>query len=899
MNRLLIAGISLAYLALLFGIAYWVEHKRKSGKSYINNGWVYALSLAVYCTGWTYYGSVGRATTHGVEFLTIYLGPTVMCALFMPVLFKIVRICKTQRINSIADFISTRYGKNFTLGVIVTLCCVIGIIPYIALQLKAISNSFYVITQSSPGETFHFWTDDTFYITLIVSVFIIFFGTRSVDASERHEGLVAAVAFESLVKMLAFVLVGIFVTYGAFHGFGSLFAAARTQQLQHFFVLEQAHAYSNWMAMILVSMMAMILLPRQFQVAVVENTNERHIKKAMWLFPLYLFVINIFVLPIAMGGSMLLGKNADADMYVLSLPMHFNSQALSILVYVGGLSAASSMVIVETIALATMVSNHLILPVLLSSANFRVRTKGSTTRQILISRRISIVVILLLAYLYDTFVGSFFSLVSIGLVSMAAVSQFAPALFGGMYWRGATRKGAITGIVAGFLVWIYTLILPSVINAGFLDPHILTEGPWGISWLKPQALFGMDNFDLLAHSVFWSLLINIGCYTVISIYTRPDPQELFQADLFIDSFNTAATTDRRRMWKGIAYMADIRALLASFIGQDRSEKLLASYVQRHKLQADREEADPRVVSFTEKILSGVIGSASARFMVSNITKEEEINLDAVINIVRESQQVLELNKELKKQSIELTRATELLQYANDQLMKMDGMKDEFLYTVTHELRTPLTSIRALSEIVYDNPDIEEEQRQYYLESIVKETQRLSHLITQVLNLERYESGRQKLHFSAVDISQLVREVVDSLEPIATEQDAAIRFTPPDSMYVLQCDRDLVRQVLYNLVTNALKYLPAENGLVNVVVRVEYEELKVWVEDNGKGIPAELHTLIFDKFFQAHNQTLQKPQGSGLGLAICKKIVELHEGRIWAENKDTPGIRFVFTLPYEW
>jgi len=897
MNKYLIVGISLAYLGMLFGIAWWVEYKRKSGKSYINNAWVYALSLAVYCTGWTYYGSVGLAATNGAEFVTIFLGPSIMCGLFIPVLQKIVRICKTLRINSIADFISTRYGKNFSLGIIVTLCCVIGVIPYIALQLKAISTSFHVITDFSAVKPQSLLHDDTFYIMAVITVFILFFGTRSVDASERHEGLVAAIATESIVKLVAFVLIGLFVTYGLFSGFGSLFDSARQNNMQQFFVLGNTHAYSNWLTMILVSMMAIILLPRQFQVSVVENTHEKHIRKAIWLFPLYLFIINIFVLPIAIGGSIILNHSADADTYVLSLPMYFQRHGLSIMVYIGGLSAASSMIIVETIALATMVSNHLLLPLLLSSSFPRI-TKGSATKTILYSRRASIIMLMLLAYLYVRYIASYFSLVSIGLVSMAAVAQFAPTVIGGLYWRKASRKGAIAGIVAGFIMWWYTLILPSIINAGLLHQSILINGPFGISWLRPQALFGLGSLDLLAHSFFWSMMVNIACYTIISVYTKLNHQEIFQADIFIDIFTPGTSADKRSAWKGIAYMSDIRNLLANFIGAERSGKLLSSYIQRYKLSVDKEEADSRIVTFTEKILSGVIGSASARFMGSNITKEEKVNIEEVLSIVKESQKALELNKELKKKSIELTRATDMLTQANQQLKKMDLLKDEFLYTVTHELRTPLTSIRALSEILCDNPDMEEEQRQQYLENIVKEAERLTHLITQVLNLERYESGQQKLRISSVNISQIINEVILSVSPLVSEKEININFTHPDSVFIIQCDKDLIRQVFYNLITNSVKFVPAKTGIITIVAFEENAEIKIWVEDNGKGIPSDQYTLIFDKFFQAHNQTLQKPEGSGLGLAICKKILDMHEGKIWVENIEGPGIRFVLTLPYE-
>lgn len=897
MNSALVISVSVVYLALLFGIAYITEQRKRSGKSVVHNSWVYALSLAVYCTGWTYYGSVGRAATIGAEFLTIYLGPSILCALFVPVLLRIVRISKTQRISSIADFISTRYGKNFTLGIVVTLCCVLGVIPYIALQLKAISTSYHVISGIAMRSDIPLWQDDSLYIAIAMATFIVLYGTRSADASERHEGLVAAIAFESIIKLAVFIAVGVFITWYMFHGFGDLFSRAADAGMNQFFVMDGQGAYASWTTMILVSMMAMILLPRQFQVAVVENTDERHLRRAMWLFPLYLVLINLFVVPIAIAGKLVLPGATDADTYVLSLPLHTGNNWLGMFVYIGGLSAASSMIIVETIALATMVSNHLVLPAFLTRLHRRADDRPAT-RRILFSRRASIVVILLLAFLYDRYIAPSFPLVSIGVVSMVAVAQFAPAFIAALYWRRATKSGAVAGIISGFIVWAYTLIVPAMADAGYVSSDLLTQGPWGISWLSPHTLFGLSEFDPVAHAFFWSMTVNAAMLILFSTYSEPGPEEIFQANLFCSLTDEEEEDERRSVWKGTAYYADIRRLLSDFLGEDRSLKLLASYEQRHQLDAGAREADPRVVSFAEKILSGVVGSASARFMISNITKEEQINIDEVMNIVRESQQVLELNKELRKKSIELTRATTLLRQVNEQLTQADVLKDEFLYTVTHELRTPLTSIRAMSEIIYDNPDMDEEMRQKYLGNIVSEIERLSYLITQVLNLERYESGRQKLHMQSVDVAQLVREVIPALQPLADTKAAAITLSPPSSRPLVQCDKDLVRQVVYNLVSNALKYLPSADGFVKLSVHIENGEVQIWVEDNGKGVPDELQKLIFDKFFQAHNQTLKKPEGSGLGLAISKRIVEMHSGRIWVENRAPAGARFIFTLPYD-
>jgi signal transduction histidine kinase len=349
------------------------------------------------------------------------------------------------------------------------------------------------------------------------------------------------------------------------------------------------------------------------------------------------------------------------------------------------------------------------------------------------------------------------------------------------------------------------------------------------------------------------------------------------------------------MWKGTAYLPDLSSLLANFLGNDRAEKILITYAHRNKISLEGKKADPRLVSFAEKILSGVIGSASARIMVSSVTKEEQLKIDEVLHILRESQQMMELNKELKKKSAELEKATRQLTEVNEQLKEMDKTKEEFLYTVTHELRTPITSIRAMTEIVHDNTDMDEEQKQFFLSGVIKETERLSHLITQVLNLEKYESGKQQLHISSVQLNSLIRDAVETIQPLANEKDILTEIKIPDTMFLVQCDEALIRQVLTNLLSNAVKFA-APKGKVSVSVHSNYDELEVWVEDDGKGIDAGLHELIFDKFFQAKNQTLRKPEGSGLGLAICKKIIDMHGGKIWVNSELNKGSKFVFTLP---
>jgi len=895
MNKVVVITSVVLYLSLLFFIAWGTERLlRRKSLNLINHPTVYALSLAVYCTAWTYYGSVGRAAKGGMEFLTVYIGPTLTCVLFYPILLKILRISRRERINSIADFVAARYGKNFTLGIIVTLCCVIGIIPYIALQLKAVSSSYLILTnQHSVAGLSETYKNTTLYVVVLLGLFIMFFGTRRIDVLERHTGLVAAVAFESLVKLIAFLAAGIFVTWGLFNGFTDIFSrAAADHDLVKLFTINSDGGYGKWLVMLLLPMFAMILLPRQFQMAVVENLDEAHLKKASWQFPLYLFLINIFVLPIALGGLLTFKGTVDPDSFVLALPLHFQQSWLGLFVFIGGFSAATGMIIVETMALAVMMSNHLLIPLLLSVKKLRPQGQSGISSQILFTRRISIIVVLALAFFYDLFVAASFSLVSIGLISMAAVAQFAPALIGGLFWKQASKRAAIAGIVTGFSVWIFTLIVPTLIDTGLLPLSIKNEGLFGIDFLKPQALLGLHLPDLLTHSFFWSFFLNTSVYIGVSLFSKLSDAEKMQAAVFVNILHD----QRSKVWQGTAAMKDLRQLLKNFLGAERANNLLQSYAQRHQINLRDENADPRLVLFTERILSGVIGSASARLLVSSVAKEEVIRMEAVMTIARESQQVLELNKELKKKSVELTKASEQLLHANEQLRHMDVMKDEFLYTVTHELRTPLTSIRALSEIIHDNPDMDEETRQHYVSSVVKETERLTHLITSVLSLERYESGRQKLHIQSVHLNQLLQEVTNSLQPLASEKQISIRYQPPDTMFILQCDADLIRQVLYNLVSNALKFVKPAFGVVDVRLRPGYEEVQIWVEDNGRGIEPELHELIFDKFFQARNQTLKKPEGSGLGLAISKRIVEMHGGRIWVESQPEQGSKFVFTLP---
>jgi len=927
MNKLLVIAFSFGYLALLFGVAYAAERRSAARKSLVANPYVYALSMAVYCTAWAYYGSVGRAAHQGLSFVGIYLGPGLLAPAWWLVLRKIIRVCRQQRLSSIADFISARYGKSAALGALVTGVCVLGVVPYVALQIKAIASSYLILTGGQHLST----TGPALFTAGALAAFTVLFGVRSVEATERHEGVVLAVALESLVKLLAFLLLGGFVTFKLFGGFADVFdQAAAVPALRQLFTLQGAGTSgAEWVTLLVLSMSAILLLPRQFQVAVVENVDEDHLRKAMWLFPLYLLIINVFVLPIAFGGMLRLGgQGFDADTYVLALPLTAGHSWLALLTYLGGLSAGSSMIIVETIALSVMMSNHLLMPLLVRLPAARPegqrRWFAYLSRVALQSRRLAVVLVLALAFVYYAAVGRQLPLVNTGLVSFAAVAQFLPAVLGGLYWKGGTRRGATWGILAGFGVWFFTLVLPTLVGPGRLPESILTAGVGGLSWLRPGALLGLEGLDYLSHGLFWSWFCNVGLYVGLSLAEPPTALELRQADVFVDVFRRRSLAEEVAGWQGHTPLPDVRALLTGFLGKKRTTQALKAFAQRFPdamsvdsyqssvsspLPAGQKEkptnspthqfaaADPRLLTYAEKLLAGTLGPASARLLLASVAGAEEISYDNVVGILKESQQLLEANRQLQKQSRQLQRLTDELRQAYQQLQALDQQKDEFLYTVTHELRTPLTSIRALAEILADNPDLEEEERERFHNTIGREAERLTRLISLVLDLEKLESGQATLARTDLVVSEVAQEAVEAVGQLARAKGIALHLDVPANLPALPADRDRLMQVLINLLSNAVKACPpGRAGRIDLLAWPAADALLLCVADNGKGIAQAEQHQIFDKFFQAQNQNMRKPEGSGLGLAITKKIVELHQGRIWVESAPEQGARFFVELP---
>jgi Na+/proline symporter/nitrogen-specific signal transduction histidine kinase len=887
-----VVAVSFLYLGLLFAIAWYGDRRATEGRSIIASPMVYSLSLAVYCTAWTFYGSVGLAVDQGVAFLPTYLGPTLMAALWPLVLVKMLRIAKAQRITSIADFIASRYGKSSALAALVSIIAVVGVVPYIALQLKAVSISFTLVAADWPALTggAGVLTDSALYIALFMAAFTIIFGTRQIDATERHEGLVAAVAFESLVKLVAFLLLGIFVTFVLFSGPQEIFSrAAEHPELRELLRFENSvGSYGSWFTLTLLAMFAILLLPRQFQVAVVENVDERHVRRAVWMLPLYLFIINLFVLPVAIGGALYFdGREVSADSFVLALPLAEGRPWLAMLVYVGGVSAATSMIIVETTALATMVSNDLVMPALLKSRRFRVGV-GDISRQLLIIRRAAIVAVVLLGYLYFRLAGEARTLVSIGLISFAAVAQFAPALFGGLFWKEATRVGAISGLMLGFLIWAYTLLLPSFIGAGGL----VADGPFGIEWLRPTALFGLDALDQLSHGVFWSLFFNLGAFITVSLIWRPGAAESAQAALFVDAMSRSQRQATVPLWRGGAPIRELRVLLERIVGAERADQVL------RQQGPEATHADPALMQQVESALAGSIGSASARIMVESISREAPLSLDEVLGILDETQQAIHYSRQLEEKSRALAHTTEELQRANQRLRELDRLKDEFMSTVTHELRTPLTSIRAFSEILNDNPELPVSERSRFLGIVIKETERLTRLINQVLDLARLESQRMDWEEESFSVREVIGSALDSTAQLFRESGVTVVRELDEASLFVRADRDRLTQVMLNLLSNALKFAPARNGRVEVRCRREGEKVHVEVSDNGPGIAAEEQEIVFEKFRQSGDALTGKPRGTGLGLPISRQIIEHFGGTLTVRSRPGEGATFIFTLPLE-
>lgn len=643
-----LAGFALAYTCLLFGIAWYGDRRSARSQQALNSPWLYSLTLAVYCTSWTFFGAVGQAANFGWDFLPIYLGPMLVFIIGTPMLFKIIAISKQQGITSIADFIASRYGKSQPLAVLITLVAIAGTVPYITLQLKAVTMAFDSLTSdlnhSAP-------INSALAVALLMAMFAVLFGTRHIDASEHQNGLMLAIGFESLVKLFAFVVVGAFVVWQVFDGIGDLFVQVeRSPLLQARFSTDFFD--QGFFTQTLLAMAAIICLPRQFHTTVVENRRSSDLNKARWIFPAYLLLFTAFVVPIAMAGLLYLPEQgAQADRYILSLPIHFDQPWLVLLSFLGGVSAATGMVIVSSVALSIMVCNELVIPVYLK----RARRAGELPRQItpLVRniRRVSIFVILLLAYLLNDLFARFGALASIGLLSFAAVIQFAPVLVGGLYWKQGHKRGAALGILGGFSVWLYCLLLPVLLPSETVA-LLQSKGLLGLGVLRPYALFGLEGLDPLSHGVFWSLAVNIFCYVYFS---KTAPQETIdrnQAILFVD-VPTHYESLLGRYHAAHIQVQDLQDIAARCLGHPSSELAFAQYAAVNQQGLDPTlPATVDLFRFTEKMLARVMGASSARILLGSMLSRHSDNSDDAVAMIDEAAELIQFNHQLLQTTIE-------------------------------------------------------------------------------------------------------------------------------------------------------------------------------------------------------------------------------------------------------
>lgn len=881
------------YLGLLFFIAHWAE--KKGNTKWTNNPYVYTLSLAVYCSAWTYYGSIGVAANSGLNYLPIYVGPVIIIPAWIIILRKIIRISKVNKISSIADFISLRYGNSRFLGALVTLISIFGILPYIALQLKAIAETFHIVSKTSSQS--NIFSDTTTYVAIALALFASYYGTRYVDASEKRKGIVTAVAMESILKLFFFILLGIYVTFFVFDGFEDIYTQASVlENFKEKNTIGGIPQAINWFFLCVLSLFAIFLLPRQFQMSVVENNRENHIKTAVWLFPLYLLLFNIFVYPVAWGGNILFeGRTVNPDTYSLLIPQFFNNQVVTVLVFLGGFSAAISMIVVSSIGLSTMLSNNLLIPYGFLG-RLQSESQETNTKKIVQIRKVGIFLLIILSYfIYRIFVLEY-NLFSIGMVSFVIIAQLAPAFFGAILWRRGSRNGAVAGMIAGFFICGYTLLVPYAIGITNFDNSFITKGLFGIELLKPFQLFGIDYLDPVPQALFWSILFNGLIYLAVSVSFKGNYRERNYAEMFVDIDKHITMHENAFVWKGTAYISDIQKILKRFLGEERTKRALNLFSLKYNIDKNQELADARLIKFSENLLTGHIGTASAKILISSVVKEEKITLPEVLKILEESKENIIINKKLTETSRELKAITAQLKLANENLVIKDKQKDEFLDTISHELRTPITAIRAATEILHDDDDIPQEMKKQFLQNIISESDRLNRLISKILDLEKFDSGKQKIYVTRNNIYHTISETIKQLNQLIENKNIKVDIVSEKNIVKAYYDEDRIIQVLHNLLSNAIKFCPNQDGIITIFIKENEKYIEVAVEDNGKGIDQNDFEAIFDKFYQSQNQNIKKPIGSGLGLAICKKIIEHHQGKIWAENAINSGAKIIFTIP---
>jgi Na+/proline symporter/signal transduction histidine kinase len=1017
-----VIAVALGYIGLLFVVASYGDRVRRLDRKTRSLLLIYPLSLAIYCTSWTFFGSVGLASRTGFDFLTIYAGPILMIGLCSPLIIRIVRLAKAQNITSIADFIAARYGKDQGVAALVAAIAIVGTIPYIALQLKAASSSLgTILSHSSVDSTMVAAVpgDIALFVTLSMAAFAVLFGTRHIDTTEHQHGLMLAIAAESLIKLVAFVTVGIFVTFWMFDGPISLFTQAM-QRPATAAVLTGQSSLGTMLAMTFLSLFAVVLLPRQFHVTVVENNNEIEIERAAWLFPLYLGLINLFVVPIAMAGLLTfpVGR-VDSDMFVLTLPLTAGSELVTLVAFVGGLSAATAMVIVESVALSIMVSNDLVIPWVLQRRETLFAAYEDMGAMLLTVRRTAIFLILLLAYLYYRVAGEA-QLASIGLLSFAAIAQLAPAFFGGLAWRGANARGAIAGMTVGILVWGYTLLLPSFADIGIIGAWFLAEGPGGLSLLRPQALFGISLHPLL-HGVVWSLGLNILAYLVFSLSRAPTSVERLQANLFVPSERDPIAPNFRR-WRSSVTVEELATAVARYLGDERTRASFAGFAGTRRINLDPDgEADFQLLRHAEHLLASAIGAASSRLVLTLLLRKRALSSSRALKLLDDANAAIHYNREILQTALDHVRQgiavfdkdlrlvcwnrrfgeildlppdvtqaglaleeilrfnsehmigeestsedalrarlaqylsgaepflerfaarglvievrankmpdggmvttfsdmtpsveaaealervnetlerrvrerTEELTHLNAALARAKGQAEEanisktrFLAAASHDILQPLNAARLYITSLVERQGSGEDAR--LVGNIDASLEAVEEIFGALLDISRLDTGTLKPEIISFRIDDLLRQIEVEFAPLAREKGLELVFTP--CSLPVKSDRRLLRRLVQNLVSNAIKYTPA--GRVLVGCRRRRGRLRIDVWDTGLGIPASKKREIFKEFHRL-DQGAKVARGLGLGLSIVERIARMLDYKIELNSTVGRGSRFSVEVP---
>jgi Na+/proline symporter/signal transduction histidine kinase len=1011
-----------AYVLLLFAVASYGDRKsRVTGVPKIGRPVVYALSLAIYCTSWTYFGGVGLASRRGIEFLGIYIGPILMLTLGMPLIRRIVELAKAEKLTSVADFVAARYGKNSTVAMIVAIIALVASVPYIALQLKAVSSSVAVMVNPSDygigSGNLHF-IDLAFVVTLLMAGFAVMFGTRHTDATEHQDGLILAVAMESVVKLFAFATVGLTVLFVLFDGPADLMAKAADNMLINS-ALSYETPLSRWLILILLSAFAILLLPRQFHVTVVENRTDRERKVASFLLPIYLVAINLFVLPVAIAGLVTFGGTGNADLYILTLPLNGNLPFVTLITFIGGFSAATAMVIVESVALSIMVSNDIIIPVFLRRKLMAARSahggRADFTRALLNIRRLAIFAVLLLGYGYYRMADTQSGLASIGLLAFAAIAQVAPALFGGLIWRRANARGAILGMCLGFAAWAYLLFVPSL--GGPDNSHIAAAV---LNFLFPgTGIFSEPDTDPLVNATIFSLTLNMLAFVLGSLSRNPRPVERLQAGIFVKRHLRSEFATRG--WKTRVSVGDLKATIARYLGEERMQRSFSHYERTAGRRfEDDQPADMALVHFSEQLLGSAIGSSSARLVLSLILqKAEDASADTaflldqasealqynqdmlqtalsqmdqgiavfdsadrltiwnrrfrhlldlpdqvgqvgfplsdivamlsergdipadeqadVVNrfktldasfslVVANGERIIEVRtnpmpdsgivatftdisdrvaaaKALKQanetlelrvtqRTAELTRVNHALGEARAEAEEANIGKTRFFAAAGHDILQPLNAARLYSSALVERM-ASADRNGPLVRNIDSALESVEAILGAVLDISRLDTGAMKPQLETIALDDMLRRIATDYEPMAREKNLTF-VVMPTSLRV-RSDANLLRRLVQNLVSNAIKY--TISGKVLVGARRHGGRVSIEVHDSGIGIPAAQFETVFKEFARL-DEGARTATGLGLGLSIVDRISRVLDHPVQLASTPGRGTIFKVDLPLD-